>query len=133
MVSPCQHLRIAGFFLVFVFAFSLFGRFLLLSLRFSSRRLLLHASRFCLDPYCPDETQQFASNRSHDLSLVLDLPLAWERSNVNQRQELIKSFFPEGLVFSTKNGCIEPANTILIEMFMGGLEEEGVVGVPDGI
>src|ERR1035437_8903418 len=39
--------------------------------RFSSCRLLLHASRFCLDPYCPDETHQFASNRSHDLSLVL--------------------------------------------------------------
>jgi hypothetical protein len=54
----------------FVFVFSLFGKLLLLPFRFSSCRLLLHASRFCLDPDCPDETHQFASDRSYDLSLL---------------------------------------------------------------
>jgi DNA invertase Pin-like site-specific DNA recombinase len=64
---------------------------------------------------------------------AVDIFAAWERSNVNQRQELVRSFFPDGLVFSMKNGFIEPANTLLIEMFMRGLEAEGLVGVPDGI
>jgi hypothetical protein len=44
---------------------------LLLPFRFSSCSLLLHAGCFCLNSDCPDETHQFASNRSHDLSLVL--------------------------------------------------------------
>jgi hypothetical protein len=44
---------------------------------------------------------------------AVDLAAGWEKAKVNQRQELIKSFFPEGLVFSTKNGFIEPANTVL--------------------
>lgn len=30
----------------------------------------------------------------------------------------------------TKNGFIEPTNTMLIEMFMTGLEAEGLIGVP---
>jgi hypothetical protein len=37
------------------------------------------------------------------------------------------------LVFSMKNGFIEPANTELIDMFMRGLKEAGNIGVPDGI
>lgn len=30
----------------------------------------------------------------------VDLVTAWEKGDVNQRQELAKSFFPQGLVFS---------------------------------
>src|SRR5271170_139795 len=38
---------------------------------FSSRRLLLHASRFCLDSDGPDEAQQFACDCRHGLPLIL--------------------------------------------------------------
>jgi hypothetical protein len=51
--------------------FFLIWKVLLLPFRFSSCSLLLHAVCFCLNSDCPDETHQFASNRSHDLSLVL--------------------------------------------------------------
>ena len=54
------------------FAFSFFGRFLLLFFRCVSRRhLLLAGSRFSLDSDGPDEAQQFSSDRRHDLPLIL--------------------------------------------------------------
>jgi len=55
-----------------VFAFSLFGEFLLLFFRFSSgRHLLLAGGSFGLNPNGPDEAQQFACDRRHGLSLLL--------------------------------------------------------------
>src|ERR1017187_13008 len=51
-----------------LFFFPYLEKFLFLSFRFSSCRLLLHAGRFCLDPYRRDETHQFACYRGYDLS-----------------------------------------------------------------
>lgn len=64
---------------------------------------------------------------------AVDLVGAWERSNVNQRQELARSFFPEGLVFSHKKAFFEPGNTVITEMAMRFLDDLRNVGVPDGI
>lgn len=64
---------------------------------------------------------------------VVDLASAWNKGNVNQRQELVKSFFPEGLFYSKERGFFEPANKVITEMVMRFLEQFGNVGVPDGI
>lgn len=64
---------------------------------------------------------------------AVDLVGAWERGNVNQRQELARAFFPEGLVFSKKKGFFEPANTVITEMLMRFLDDCRNIGVPDGI
>ncbi|WP_432756536.1 OmpH family outer membrane protein [Alloacidobacterium dinghuense] len=64
---------------------------------------------------------------------AIDLVAAWNKGNVNQRQELVKGFFPEGLVFSHKRGFFEPANTVINEMLMRWLLDQPNVGVPDGI
>jgi hypothetical protein len=77
-----------------------------------------------------DTMEGLMPDAEHD---VVDFAGAWAKSNVNQRQELTRSIFPEGLVFSNKEGFIEPANTQLMQMIMRGLEESLSVGVPDGI
>jgi site-specific DNA recombinase len=64
---------------------------------------------------------------------AIDLVGAWERGNTNQRQELAKAFFPEGLFFSHQLKFFEPANTVLTEMFMRWLQDFTDTGVPDGI
>jgi site-specific DNA recombinase len=64
---------------------------------------------------------------------AVDLVGAWDRGNVNQRQELAKAFFPEGLVFSHDLGFFEPANTLITDMIMRFLDTLSEVGVPDGI
>ncbi len=64
---------------------------------------------------------------------AVDLVGAWENGNTNQRQELTKSFFPKGLVFSHQLKFFEPANTVLTEMFTRWLDEFTNDGVPDGI
>jgi hypothetical protein len=51
-----------------VFAFSLFGKFLLL---FLSGRSSLTDGRLCFGSNRPDESQQFTSDRSNDLPLGL--------------------------------------------------------------
>src|SRR5438270_12417296 len=53
-----------------VFVFSLFGKFLLLLL-FLSGRSSLADGRLCFGSNRPDESQQFTSNCSNDLSLGL--------------------------------------------------------------
>jgi hypothetical protein len=63
---------------------------------------------------------------------AVDLVGAWNKGNVNQRQELAKSFFPEGLVFSHENGFIEPANTVITDMVMRFLDSIRNIGAPDG-
>jgi hypothetical protein len=50
--------------------FSLFGKLLLLSVRFLSCCHLLRAGCFSLNPDGPDKTQQFASYRGDDLPLL---------------------------------------------------------------
>lgn len=54
---------------------------------------------------------------------MVDLVAAWNNGNVNQRQELAKSFFPDGLVFSHERGFFEPANTVITEMVMRWMDE----------
>ena len=51
---------------------------------------------------------------------AVNLVGAWEKGNTNQRQELAKAFFPEGLVFSHQLKFFEPANPVLTEMLSGG-------------
>ena len=64
---------------------------------------------------------------------AVDLVGAWNKGNINQRREIVSGFFPDGLVFSHEKGFIEPANTVLMDMFMRSLEEIDLIGVPDGI
>jgi hypothetical protein len=52
---------------------------------------------------------------------------------INQRQELAKSFFPEGLVYSHERKFFEPANTLIVEMMYRWVSEYANNGVPDGI
>ena len=71
---------------------------------------------------------------------TLDLVLAWQRANANQRQELVRGLFPEGLHFSHEKKFFEPANTVIrdmqlrwLEKFLAGKDDFSLVGVPDGI
>lgn len=64
---------------------------------------------------------------------MVDVVGAWDKGNVNQRQELVKAFFPNGLVFSHELKFFEPANTEITEMFMRYLTDPNRFGVPDGI
>ena len=64
---------------------------------------------------------------------AVDLVGAWERGNVNQRQELARAFFPEGLVFSHELKFFEPANRVITEMFMRFLDGIREAGAPNGI
>jgi hypothetical protein len=63
---------------------------------------------------------------------AVDLVRAWNEGNVNQRQELARSFFPEGFVFSHENGFVEPANTVITELVMRFLDSIRIIGAPDG-
>jgi hypothetical protein len=64
---------------------------------------------------------------------AVDLVGAWQKGNVNQRQELAKAFFPEGLVFSEERYFFEPANSVINEMATRFLNDIDNIGVPDGI
>lgn len=71
---------------------------------------------------------------------VVDLVDAWQKANVNQKQELARGLFPEGLLFSMESKFFEPRNVRLTNMSFRWLDEnppEGIpvldVGVPDGI
>ncbi len=71
---------------------------------------------------------------------MFDLIAAWRNGNTNQKQELVRGFFPDGLPFSNERGFFEPSNTALRDMQLRWLETnlidgtpESIVGVPDGI
>jgi len=64
---------------------------------------------------------------------AVDIVGAWQRGNVNQRQELATAFFPEGLVFSHERLFFEPANVVMHQMIWRFLDNISKVGVPDGI
>lgn len=61
---------------------------------------------------------------------AVDLMSAWNKGNINQRQELVRAFFPEGLVFSHELKFFEPANAVITEMVMRFLNTLDVNGVP---
>ena len=71
---------------------------------------------------------------------IIDLVAAWRNGTVNQKQELAKGIFPEGLVFSHEKQFFEPANIELIGMwhkwiddFVAGKDEDFDIGAGDGI
>jgi DNA invertase Pin-like site-specific DNA recombinase len=64
---------------------------------------------------------------------AVDLVGAWQKGNVNQRQELATAFFPEGLVFSHEKVFFEPANVVIQQMVWRFVTDEIDFGVPDGI
>jgi hypothetical protein len=53
---------------------------------------------------------------------MLDFVGAWEKGSVNERQELAKAVFPDGLVFSHQLGFFEPANTAITDMLLRYLQ-----------
>jgi len=66
---------------------------------------------------------------------TLNLVLAWERANANQRQELVRGLFPEGLHFSHEKKFFEPAmirdmQLRWLESFLAGKDDDSLVGVP---
>lgn len=77
-----------------------------------------------------DTMQEMLEKAEADL---LDLVSAWNKGNVNQRQELARAFFPKGLFFSHEKKFFEPANTVITAMVMRWLKDFIKVGVPDGI
>ena len=64
---------------------------------------------------------------------AFDLKDTWDVGNVNQRQELARAFFPDGLSFSHELAFFEPSNTVIQQMATRFLESLSEVGVPDGI
>lgn len=71
---------------------------------------------------------------------LVDFVTAWRKANVNQRQELARGLFPEGLVYSHENKFFELENTTLKQMTSRLLddleaEEKGMspIGAGDGI
>ncbi len=64
---------------------------------------------------------------------AFDLRETWNTGNVNQRQELTKAFFPDGLYFSHELKFFEPSNSVIQQMAMRFLDGLSDVGVPDGI
>jgi hypothetical protein len=67
---------------------------------------------------------------------IVDLVKAWRTGNVQQRQELAFSLYPDGLVYSRELRYFEPRNVLLMqamrEMIDGVLAEENI-GAGDGI
>ena len=71
---------------------------------------------------------------------VIDLVRAWKSATVNQRHELAKGLFPEGLAFSDEKKFFEPSNAVLndmsrrwLEEFTAGKTSDLEVGAGDGI
>lgn len=64
---------------------------------------------------------------------AVDILGAWQKGSLNQRQELARAFFPEGLVFSHELGFFEPANVVIQQMVWRFMEDLSLIGVPDGI
>ena len=64
---------------------------------------------------------------------VVNLAEAWKAGSVNQKQELARAFFPEGLAFSPELHFFEPGNLELFEMLTRWISDPNNVGVPDGI
>ena len=71
---------------------------------------------------------------------VIDLVKAWKNATLNQRHELAKGLFPEGLAFSHEKKFFEPSNTILndmsrrwLEEFLAGKTSHFEAGAGDGI
>jgi site-specific DNA recombinase len=71
---------------------------------------------------------------------LIDLAGAWRKGTVNQKQELAKGLFPEGLVFSERRKFFEPANTDITAMqyrYLQSHDEEDDsfwnIGAGDGI
>jgi site-specific DNA recombinase len=71
---------------------------------------------------------------------VLDLAAAWQNGTVNQKQELAKGLFPDGLAYSDERKFFEPANTEIRDMqlrwlqdFMAGKSDDLNIGAGDGI
>ena len=61
----------------------------------------------------------------------VDLVGAWKKGNLNQRQELARAFFPDGLFFSHELRFFEPSNLVIQQMVWRFLEELSKVGVPN--
>lgn len=53
---------------------------------------------------------------------IIDLVHAWKTGSVNQRQEMVKGLFPDGIAFSHKLGFFEPCNVPITAMFLTWLE-----------
>ena len=62
---------------------------------------------------------------------MLDLVSAWKNATTNQKQELVKGLFPEGLPFSNERKFFEPGNTELRAMQMRWLEAHLIEGKPE--
>jgi site-specific DNA recombinase len=64
---------------------------------------------------------------------IVNLAETWKAGNVNQKQELAKAFWPEGIWYSQHLTLFEPRNSKLLQLFTSYLQDSGNVGVPDGI
>lgn len=71
---------------------------------------------------------------------MIDLVKSWEIATTNQKQELVKALFPEGLLFGADNGYFEPGNRVLRDMQLRWLQRHLIenepienIGAGDGI
>jgi hypothetical protein len=58
---------------------------------------------------------------------------AWRDGTLTQKLELQKLFYPDGLVYSTKNAFFEPQNEYLFQQLSQLFDRLLDIGVPDGI
>jgi site-specific DNA recombinase len=66
---------------------------------------------------------------------IVDVMGAWDRGNVQQRQELAFNLWPEGLLFSEKTLFFEPRNVSLMKLMLtmaDYFDDENDIGVGDG-
>jgi site-specific DNA recombinase len=64
---------------------------------------------------------------------VINLAETWKRSSAEQRQEMVRAFFPAGIWYSQQMTYFKPRNSKILQLFANYLQDESLVGVPDGI
>jgi len=64
---------------------------------------------------------------------VINLTETWKHSSAEQRQEMVRAFFPAGIWYSQQMTYFKPRNSKILQLFANYLQDESLVGVPDGI
>jgi hypothetical protein len=64
---------------------------------------------------------------------VINLAETWKHSSAERRQEMVRAFFPAGIWYSQQMTYFKPRNSKILQLFANYLQDESLVGVPDGI
>jgi hypothetical protein len=61
---------------------------------------------------------------------VINLAETWKHSSAEQRQEMVRAFFPAGIWYSQQMTYFKPCNSKILQLFANYLQDESLVGVP---